>query len=140
MEEALQKFLLRFIKGLKISNCDTYLVRPKIFGTNEKRNRSYVCIGFPNGIEYLGAFARAEGMITIGTKDKQDALGLPNAGEITRISNIIDQGFLSVKGKRPQEGDYEVSLMDFEFTSDDSDGMGWHEYYYSFQIYINKLN
>lgn len=132
MEGEIQKFLLEFIRGLKISNCDTYLVRPQIVGNQENRKRSYVCIGYPNGINYMGAFAHANGLITIGTKDKQDTLGLPNAGEITRISNIIKAAFPHIVP------DY--SLLDFEFSSDDSDGMGWHEYYYTFQIFINKSN
>ncbi len=132
MEEDVQKLLLNFIRGLQIANCDTYLVRPSITGLQEGRQRSYVTIGYPNGIVYKGAFAYAEGLITIGTKDKRDALGLPNAGEITRISNIIRKAF-------PYLSD-DYSLLDFEFSSDDSDGMGWHEYYYSFHIYINKSN
>ncbi len=132
MEEEIQKLLLGFIRNLNIRNCDAYLVRPHILGSQENRQRSYVTIGYPNGIDYKGAFAFAEGLITIGTKDKMDTLGLPNAGEITRISNIIRKAFPYITE------DY--SLLDFEFSSDDSDGMGWHEYYYSFHIYINKSN
>lgn len=130
MEGNIQKFLIDFIKSLEIPNCDTYLVRPQIMGNQEKRKKSYVCIGYPNGINYMGAFAQANGMITIGTKDQ--IIGLPNAGEITRISSIIKAAFPKITD------DY--SLIDFEFSSDDSDGMGWHEYYYTFQIYINNPN
>ena len=130
MEGDIQQFLIDFIKSLKISNCDTYLVRPQIAGNQENRKKSYVCIGYPNGINYMGPFARADGLITIGTKDQ--IIGLPNAGEITRISSLIKSAFPHLT--------QDYSLLDFEFSSDDSDGIGWHEYYYTFQIFINKTN
>lgn len=132
MEGEIQKFLLNFLKGLGIKGCDVYLDRPHIVGLNEKRQRSYVTIGYPNGIEYRGVFAQANGLISIGTKDKQDILGLPDAGEITRISTVIRNAFPYITE------DY--SLLDFEFASDNSNVMGWHEFYYTFQIYINKCN
>lgn len=130
MEEGVLKFLFEYVKSLNIPNCDVYLNRPTIVGDQEKRNSSYVIISFPNGFEYLGAFAKATGMITIGGEDI--ILGLPHSGEITRISNIL-------RGMFPLIND-DYSLLDFEFSSDSSEGTGWHEYYYTFQLYINKSN
>lgn len=130
MEEGVLRFLFEYVKSLNIQDCDVYLNRPTIVGDLEKRNVSYIVISFPNGFEYKGAFARATGMITIGAKD--DILGLPKSGEITRISNVLRCMFPLITE------DY--SLLDFEFSSDDSMGTGWHEYYYTFQIYINKSN
>ena len=129
--EALQ-FLFKYIQNLNIKNCDTYINRPTIFGDKENKNRSYVIVAFPNGIEYMGAYARATGLITIGAKDKEDLLGLPSAGELKRISDIL-------KGMFPLVTD-DYTVIDFEFSSDNSEGTGWHEYYYTFQIYINKSN
>lgn len=122
------KFIYDTIKGLEIEKCDIYLNRPTIFGDNEKRKKSYVTISIPNGIENMGAFAQASGIITIGAKDA--VLGLPQVNEILRVAEIIKNTFPVLTE------DY--SLIDFEFASDDSLGNGWHEYYYSFQIYINK--
>jgi hypothetical protein len=122
------KFIYDTIKGLEIEKCDIYLNRPTIFGDNEKRKKSYVTISIPNGIENMGSFAQASGIITIGAKDA--VLGLPQVNEILRVAEIIKNTFPVLTE------DY--SLIDFEFASDDSLGNGWHEYYYSFQIYINK--
>lgn len=130
MEEGVLKFLFEYIKGLHIQNCDVYLNRPTIVGDGEERQQNYIVIAFPDGFEYLGAFAKAGGMITIGAKD--EILGLPQSGEITRISNVLRGMFPLITE------DY--SLLDFEFSSDSSEGTGWHEYYYTFQLYINKSN
>ena len=130
MEEGVLKYLFEYIKSLNIQDCDVYLNRPTIVGDYDKREKSYVIISFPKGFEYLDAYTRAQGMITIGSKDK--VLGLPHSGEITRISNVL-------RGIFPLLTD-DYSVLDFEFSSDDSQGTGWHEYYYTFQIYINKSN
>lgn len=130
MEEGVLQFLFDYVKKLGISKCNIYLNRPTIVGDSENREKSYVIISFPNGFEYMDAFSRATGMITIGSKDK--ILGLPNSGEITRISNKLRDMFPILTD------DY--SVIDFEFSSDHSEGTGWHEYYYTFQIYINKSN
>ena len=132
MESEALKFLFDKIVSLNISNCDVFINRPTIIGDKENMNRSYVIVAFPNGIEYLGAYARATGMITIGSKDKAEVLGLPNAIEFKRISDIL-------KGMFPITTD-DYTVYDFEFSSDHSEGIGWHEYYYTFQIYINKSN
>ena len=132
MEQEVLKFLFEYIKGLQIKNCDTYISRPTIFGDKENKERSYVVVALPNGIDPMGAFCRATGMITIGAKDRDDKLGLPSSGEITRISNAIKERFPILTD------DY--SVLDFEFSSDHSEGIGWHEYYYTFQLYINKSN
>lgn len=126
--ESVFKFIYDTIKGLEIDKCDVYLNRPTILGDYEKRKKTYVIISIPNGIENMGAFAQASGIITIGAKDA--VLGLPQVSEILRVAEII-------KNKFPILTD-DYSLIDFEFASDDSLGNGWHEYYYSFQIYINK--
>lgn len=130
MEEGVLKFLFDYVKQLNISNCDIYLNRPTIVGDNEERCKSYVIISFPSGFEYLGAYSKATGMITIGAKD--EILGLPQSGEISRISNIIRGAFPILT--------QEYSVIDFEFSSDHSEGTGWHEYYYTFHIYINQSN
>lgn len=126
--ESVFKFIYDTIKGLEIDKCDVYLNRPNIFGDNERRKKSYVIISIPNGIENRGAFCQAGGVITIGAKDA--VLGLPQVSEILRVADEIKKVFPILTD------DY--SLIDFEFASDDSLGNGWHEYYYSFQIYINK--
>ena len=130
MEEGVLIFLFEYVKSLNIRDCDVYLNRPTIVGDYEKRKTSYVVISFPNGFNYLDAYSHAQGMITIGAKDK--ILGLPHSGEITRISNVLSGIFPLLTD------DY--SVLDFEFSSDSSEGTGWHEYYYTFQIYINKSN
>lgn len=130
MEEGVLKFIFEYIKGLKIGKCDVYLNRPTIVGEKEKREQSYIIVSFPNGFEYRGAISEATGMITIGAKDI--ILGLPHSGEITRISNRLKSMFPLLTD------DY--SFLDFEFSSDESEGTGWHEYYYTFQLYINKSN
>lgn len=126
--ESVFKFIYDTVKDLGINNCDIYLNRPTVLGDNERRKKSYVIISIPNGIENMGAFSQASGIITIGAKDA--VLGLPQVNEILRVANEIKKVF-PVLTK-----DY--SLIDLEFASDDSLGNGWHEYYYSFQIYINK--
>lgn len=130
MEEKVLNFIFNYFKDLGIPKCDIYLNRPTLLGNDEKRNKSYVIVSFPNGFENRGAFSQAEGVITIGAKDA--VLGLPQVKEITRVADIIKQTF-------PVLTD-EYSLLDIEFSSDDSLGTGWHEYYYSFQLYINKSN
>lgn len=130
MEEGVLKFLYEYVKGLNIDKCDVYLNRPTIFGDLEKRAKSYIIISFPNGIENCGAYSRASGMITIGAKDEKP--GIPKTGEITRISKLLRSAFPILTE------DY--TAIDFEFSSDDSQGTEWHEYYYTFQIYINKSN
>lgn len=130
MEEKVLNFIFNYIKELHIKNCDVYLNRPTIVGEKESRNKTYIIVSFPNGFENKDAFGQATGMITIGAKDL--ILGLPQVNEITRVSNIIKQQF-------PVLND-DYSLIDYEFSSDDSEGTGWHEYYYTFQIYINNKN
>lgn len=130
MEENVLNFIFDYFKGLGISKCDIYLNRPTLLGNDEKRNKSYVIISFPNGFESRGPFSQAGGIITIGAKDA--VLGLPQVKEITRVADIIRKAF-PILNK-------EYSFIDFEFSSDDSLGTGWHEYYYSFQLYINKSN
>ena len=126
--ESVFKFIYDTIKGLEIDKCDIYLNRPTILGDNERRKKSYVIISIPNGIDNMGAFSKADGIITIGAKDA--VLGLPQVNEILRVANEIKKIFPTLTD------DY--SLIDLDFASDDSLGNGWHEYYYSFQIYINK--
>lgn len=130
MEEDVLKFLFEYIKSLNIQDCNIYLNRPTIVGDHEKRDTSYLIISFPNGFNYLDAYTHAQGMVTIGAKDI--ILGLPNSGEITRISKVV-------RGVFPLLTE-DYSVLDFEFSSDASEGTGWHEYYYTFQIYINKSN
>jgi hypothetical protein len=126
--ESVLKFIYDTVKDLGIKDCDIYLNRPTILGDNERRKKSYIIISLPHGIENMGAFSQATGIITIGAKDA--VLGLPQVNEILRVANEIKKIF-PVLTK-----DY--SMIDLEFSSDDSLGNGWHEYYYSFQIYINK--
>ena len=128
MEEAVLNFIFKYIKSLKISDCDVYLNRPTIVGENEKLKDAYVIVSFPNGFTNKDAFSVAEGIITIGAKDR--IIGLPNIRNITRIADVLKHQFPIITG------DY--SFLDLEFSSDDSQGTGWHEYYYSFQLYINK--
>ncbi len=130
MEEEVLSFLFGYVKGMNITNCDVYLNRPTIVGEREERNDTYVIISFPNGLDNKGAFKEAMGMITIGAKDL--ILGLPQVNEITRVSNEIKNEFPILTDN--------YSIIDFEFSSDNSEGTGWHEYYYTFQIYINKSN
>ena len=130
MEEGVLNFIFTYIKRLQIPDCDVYLNRPTIVGEKEQRNDTYVIVSFPDGFENKDAFHRATGMITVGAKDL--ILGLPQVNEITRVSNIIKNEFPILTE--------DSSLIDYEFSSDDSDGTGWHEYYYTFQIYINKSN
>lgn len=130
MEEGVLNFIFEYLKGLNIPKCDVYLNRPTIVGNKEKRNKTYIIVAFPNGFENRGPFSRAGGVITIGAKDA--VLGLPQVKEITRVANIVKANF-PILNK-----DY--SFIDMEFSSDDSLGTGWHEYYYSFQLYINKSN
>lgn len=128
MEEGVLNFIFKHIKSLKITDCDVYLNKPTIVGENEKLKDAYVIVAFPNGFNNKGAFSHAEGIITIGAKDR--IIGLPNIKNITRIADIIKNAFPIIND--------EYSFLDFEFSSDDSEGAGWHEYYYSFQLYINK--
>lgn len=127
MEGDVLQYLFDYFKALSIPKCDVYLNRPTIVGEKEIRQKSYVIISFPNGFDDRGAFKTATGMITIGSKDI--ILGLPQVKEITRISDIIRANFPIITS------DY--SVIDYEFSSDDSVGQGWHEYYYAFQIYFN---
>ena len=126
MEEEVLNFIFTYIKDLKIPNCDIYLNRPTIVGEKESRQDTYLIVSFPNGFTYQDAFTSAEGMITIGAKDL--ILGLPQVKEITRVSNIIKKVFPILTDT--------YSFINFEFSSDDSEGTGWHEYYYTFHIYI----
>ena len=130
MEAELMKYIYEYLKGLHITDCDVYLSRPTIMGDKEKRKSTYVIVSFPNGIIDNGAFQEADGIITIGAKDR--VIGLPQINEISRVSNIIKNGFPILTD------DY--SFLDYEFSSDDSVGTGYHEYYYTFHVYINKSN
>lgn len=130
MEEGVLNFIFNYIKGLNIPKCDVYLNLPTLVGNNEKRNKCYVVVSFPHGFENRGPFSQADGLITIGAKDA--VLGLPQVKEITRVANIIRSKFPILTP--------EYSFIDMEFSSDESLGTGWHEYYYSFQLYINKSN
>ena len=126
----IQIYTFDFLKGLNIPDCDIYLnERPDIMGQHEKRKRSYVSIGLPTGIEDKGCYNIATGVITIGTKDKRDTLGLIDATEQARIATFIKNAFPQITE------DY--SMIDFMFGSDDSSSIGWTEYYYTFQIFIN---
>lgn len=129
MEEGVLNYIFNYFRELGIADCDIYLNRPTIVGENETRQDTYMVISFPNGFEYMGSIARADGMITIGAKDI--ILGLPQVNEITRVANLVKEQFPILTE------DY--SFIDFEFSSDDSEGKGWHEYYYTFQLYINNL-
>lgn len=130
MEQEVMNYIFNYIKALKIKDCDVFLNRPTIVGDQEKLKGAYVVISFPNGFDNQGAFYKATGIIAIGAKDR--VIGLPQVKAITKISDIL-------KGCFPiLTEDY--SFLDYEFSSDDSLGNGWHEYYYSFQLYINKSN
>lgn len=130
MEEGVLSYIFNFVKGLNIADCDIYLNRPTIVGDKEVRNDTYVIISFPDGFINMDAIAKATGVITIGAKDR--ILGLPQVNEITRVANILKSAFPILTD--------EYSFLDFEFSSDDSQGTGWHEYYYTFQLYINSTN
>lgn len=130
MEGDVLKFIFEYLKGLRLPKCDVYLSRPTIVGEKEKRNNAYVIAAFPNGFTNMNAYAEAVGVITIGAKDK--IIGLPFTGGITEISDKIKKAFPIITK--------EYSFIDFEFSSDDSQGNGWHEYYYTFRLYINGSN
>ena len=91
MEEAVLNFIFKYIKSLKISDCDVYLNRPTIVGENEKLKDAYVIVSFPNGFTNKDAFSVSDGIITIGAKDR--IIGLPNIRNITRIADILKQQF-----------------------------------------------
>ena len=128
MEYGVLQHIYNKIVALRISKCDVYLEKPTFMGKEEKRNASYISFDMPNGIEDMGAFGRAGCGLIIGTKDK--VIGLPNMPEINRIAAAVKSLF--------PLNDEVCSAFDFEFTSDSYDNVGAHEFYYTFQIYINK--
>lgn len=129
MAHRAKKIVYDYIKSLKIPSCDVYLEQPQIVGNQENRQKSYITIGFPNGIDDHGAFISGTGVIAIGTKDKKDTLGLPNELEMQRIEQKLKSAFPYLTNN--------CSIIDFEFSSDEGAGIGWKEYYYTFRIYIN---
>lgn len=121
--------LFDMVVGWNIPNCNVYLSRPTIVGNKETRETSYIIVSFPNGMDdSMEPIQRATGVITIGAKD--EVIGLPNSGIISEIADTI-------KSKFPIIND-DYTIINFKESSDDSEGTGWHEYYYTFQIYINK--
>lgn len=122
------QYIFRFLSDLKIKDCQVAVDKLKQAGKGEKLPTTYCIASLPNGITDYGAFISATGLIIIGAKDK--TIGLPNINEITRISKIIEQNI-------PNLND-EYQLLNFTFSSDNYDGIGTHEFYYTIDIYYAK--
>lgn len=122
------QYIFRFLSSLKIKDCQVAVDKLKQAGKGEKLPTTYCIASLPNGITDFGAYIGATGLIIIGAQDK--TIGLPNINEITRVSKIIESHL-------PMVEDSECQLINFIFSSDNYDGVGAHEFYYTFDIYYS---
>ena len=128
-EAGLKKYIYDWLVGLNIG--PVFMDRKPFDDTTKLRNiRTYIVMDFPDGILDQGPWYRGICTVYIGCRDKDRFV--PDLETLDRVSQKFLDEF--------EKNDYEngVNCISVEFEDDYSDGVGNHEYVYSFDVFASK--
>ena len=128
-EAGLKKYIYDWLDGLHIG--PVFQDRKPFDDTTKLRtDRTYIVYDFPDGITDQGPWFRGICTVWIGCRDKERFVA-----DLETLDKVCAK-FLA----EFEHNDYEngVSLIDVEFEDDYSDGVGNHEYVYSFDCFASK--
>lgn len=128
-EAGIKKYIYDWLVGLKIGK--VFQDRKPFDDTTKLRNlRTYIVFDFPDGLIDQGPWYRGICTVCIGCRDEirfePDLLVLDKACA----------KFLAEFNKNDYENG--INLIDVEYENDYSDGVGNHEYQYSFDVFAEK--
>lgn len=128
-EAGLKKYIYDWLVGLGIGQ--VFMDRKPFDDTTKQRDiRTYIVMDFPDGIMDQGPWYRGICVVCIGCRDK--ARFIP---DLTTLDKQCAK-FLAEFNKNDDENG--VNLIDVEFEDDYSDGVGNHEFRYSFDVFASK--
>lgn len=128
-EAGLKKYIYDWLEGLNIG--PVFMDRKQQDDkTKLRKERTYIVMDFPDGIMDQGPWFRGICVVCIGCKDK--ALYVPDLATLDKVS----AKFLAEFPHNDDENG--VNLIDVEFEDDYPDGVGNHEFRYSFDVFASK--
>ena len=128
-EAGLKKYIYDWLVGLGIG--PVFQDRKPFDDTTKLRNiRTYIVYDFPDGIEDQGPWYRGICTVCIGCKDKERFVA-----DLATLDAVCAK-FKAEFEKNDEENN--VHCLDCEFEDDYSDGVGNHEYRYSFDVFASK--
>jgi hypothetical protein len=128
-EAGIKKYIYDWLVGLNLG--PVFQDRKPWDDTTKLRNlRTYIVYDFPDGIENEGPWFHGICTVCIGCRDKEKFVA-----DMTTLDNACTK-FLDKFDWNDEENG--VLMIDPEYDSDYSDGVGNHEYRYFFEIYIDK--
>lgn len=128
-EAGLKKYIYDWLTGLGIG--EVFMDRKPFDDTTKRRDiRTYIVMDFPDGIMDQGPWYRGICIVCIGCRDK--VRFIPDLATLDKATSKFLAEF--------NHNDYEkgVNLIDVEYEDDYSDGVGNHEFRYSFDVFASK--
>ncbi len=128
-EAGVKKYIYEWLTGLGIG--PVFQDRKPFDNTTKLRDlRTYIVYDFPDGIEDNGMFYRGMCTVYIGCRDTERFVA-----DLTKLDKACSRFLEEFDYNDEEKG---VSCIDVLFDGDDSDGIGNHEYRYSFDVFASK--
>ena len=128
-EAGLKKYIYDWLVGLNIG--PVFQDRKPFDDTSKLRNlRTYIVYDFPDGIEDQGPWYRGICEVCIGCRDKERFVA-----DLATLDKACAKFLAEFNHNDDEKG---VNLIDVQFEDDYSDGVGNHEYRYSFDVFASK--
>lgn len=128
-EAGVKKYIYEWLVGLKIG--PVFQDRKPFDDTTKLRNiRTYIVMDFPDGLMDQGPWFRGICTVYIGCRDKDRFV--PDLETLDRVCAVFTSQF------NHNDDENHINLIDCQYEDDYSDGVGNHEYVYSFDVFASK--
>lgn len=128
-EAGVKKYIYDWLVGLGIG--PVFQDRKPFDDTTKLRNiRTYIVYDFPNGLEDQGPWYRGICTVYIGCRDKDRFVP-----DLQTLDKVCEKFLYEFNHNDDEKG---VNLIDVQYEDDYSDGVGNHEYVYSFDVFASK--
>lgn len=128
-EAGVKKYIYDWLVGLGIG--PVFQDRKPFDDTTKLRNiRTYIVYDFPDGIEDQGPWYRGICTVYIGCRDKDRFVP-----DLQTLDKVCEKFLSEFNHNDDEKG---VNLIDVQYENDYSDGVGNHEYVYSFDVFASK--
>lgn len=128
-EAGVKKYIYDWLVGLNIG--PVFQDRKPFDDTTKLRDKStYIVMDFPDGIVDQGPWWRGICVVCIGCRDRDRFV--PDLETLDKVCAKFLDEFPKNDNKTG------ISLIDVQFEDDYSDGIGNHEYRYSFDVFAPK--
>ena len=128
-EAGVKKYIYDWLVGLNIGQVTTDRM-PFDDTTKQRKERTYIVMDFPDGIEDQGPWFRGICVVCIGCRDK-----VRFVADLDTLDKVCSKFLAQFNHNDDENG---INLIDVQYEDDYSDGVGNHEYRYSFDVFASK--